>query len=79
MKKYAASFALALVLIILAASPVLAAPDFDVPAGPPTTSGYDFAQHVVQHAQDGVLGKDHNPGHHPGLANFEHHPCPDCP
>ena len=52
--------------------PALAAPDFDVPAGPPTTAGRDFADHVVQCAQEGMIGKDCNPGVcHQGLANFE--------
>ncbi len=53
--------------------PALAAPEFDVPPGPPTANGQDFARnHVVPCAQEGMLGRDCNPGVcHQGLANFE--------
>ena len=31
-------------------------------------NGQDFAQHVVQHAQAGTLGAEHNPGMHQGFS-----------
>jgi len=31
-------------------------------------NGQDFAQHVVQHAQTGMLGAEHNPGMHQGFS-----------
>ena len=31
-------------------------------------NGQDFAQHVVQHAQAGILGAEHNPGMHEGFS-----------
>ena len=31
-------------------------------------SGKDFGKHVSEHAKDGKLGKDHNPGKHQGFS-----------
>lgn len=31
-------------------------------------NGRDFAQHIVQHAQAGILGAEHNPGMHQGFS-----------
>lgn len=48
---------------------------------PGSSCGEYFGQHHADHAQDGYLGKQHNPGNHQGLANFldhgDHtHECP---
>ncbi len=54
-----------------------------LPAGaadpaPGSTCGLIFAGHVEEHALEGHLGAEHNPGMHEGLAGFaEHHgECP---
>ena len=33
------------------------------------SNGADFGLHVAQHAQEGLLGGEHNPGHHQGYSN----------
>ncbi len=33
-----------------------------------TTNGLDFAFHVIEHALEGILGGEHNPGHHQGYS-----------
>jgi len=32
-------------------------------------NGADFGLHVAQHAQEGLLGGEHNPGHHQGYSS----------
>jgi hypothetical protein len=31
-------------------------------------TGRDFGQYHAEHAREGTLGKDHNPGHHQGYS-----------
>ncbi len=71
MKRLFAAIIISLALALLMVFPILAEPAHEIPAGPPTISGYDYAQtHIVPLAQDGILGQDHKPGSHQGLANF---------
>jgi len=70
MKKTIAALVIFAVLVALGVSPV-AAGGHEVPAGPPTVSGYDYAQtHIVPLAKAGIIGQVHKPGTHQGLANF---------
>lgn len=36
--------------------------------GHDVTSGRDFGEMVAEHARDGVVGQDHNPGMHQGFS-----------
>ncbi len=60
------------VTLLVAAAPALADGSGNGPA-PGSTCGAFFGQHVAEHAQSGMLGQDHNPGMHQGLANFLEH------
>ncbi len=66
-------FLLVIVISLVAVTPALAHEDpqqhlcQDV-NGDGKINGQDFAQHVVHHAQEGVLGGEHNPGHHQGFS-----------
>ena len=36
-------------------------------------TGREYGQHVAEHAREGRLGQDHNPGEHQGFSGFEEH------
>jgi hypothetical protein len=63
MKKLIAVMVGGAVALLIASTPV-----FANNGGHDVDSGREFGGHVSGHAQEGELGKDHNPGEHQGFS-----------
>jgi hypothetical protein len=64
---------LVIVVSLMAVAPALAQEDphhhlCEDLNGDGKINGQDFAVHIVQHAHEGTLGGEHNPGHHQGFS-----------
>ena len=78
MKRSVLMIVCVVMVLLVTAAPALADGPGNGPV-PGSTCGRFFGQHVAEHAQAGVLGQDHNPGMHQGLANFLEHGDHLCP
>lgn len=65
MKRILLIVTVVLAVALLTTVPALAMPESTHPV---CESGSTFGQHVAQHAEGGILGAEHNPGHHQGYS-----------